>query len=209
VLDIHLQKDGRARVHATETVRGTGAVSWRGELESVPDAELEQRFEAEYVARLFPGAQLRSVDIAERAARKDAIEMQYNFDVAMLGRRVSQGWALPPMLAAKLAHNYATLAARSTTALVGRPLEFEVVLRIQLPDGAGRPDLTAPVQVEGKLAGRPRFSASQRYEQNMLIVERKLELPQMRVAPDDYPAFASFCHAVDAAEAKELLVKLP
>ena len=43
----------------------------------------------------------------------------------------------------------------------------------------------------------------------MLVIERKLTLPLMRVAPEHYAAFASFCRSVDAAEDKELVVGLP
>jgi hypothetical protein len=50
---------------------------------------------------------------------------------------------------------------------------------------------------------------SSRIQDDEIVVERSLRVPPMRVRPDQYPAFASFCRAVDAAEAKELLVRLP
>jgi tetratricopeptide (TPR) repeat protein len=208
VFDIRMQKDGGAHVDAVETVYGSGAVSWRGELESVPDAELEQRFEAEYVARLFPGAQLAAVNIDDRTARKDSLALSYSFDVATLGRQVSAGWALPAMLPARLAANYAQLARRSTAELIPSPLEMNVVLRIHLPEGASRPQLAAPVELEAKVPGRPRFSMRSKIEDGVVVLERKLELPQMRVTPADYAELAAFCQRVDVAEAKELLVKL-
>lgn len=209
VFDIQLEHDGSAHVDAVETVHGTGAVSWRGELESVPKAELEQRFEAEYVARLFPGAKLQSVDIEDKTARAESLAMSYSFEIPTLGRRVHDGWALPSMVPAQLAHNYARLSQRTTTALIASPLELEVVLRIRLPEGASRPALLQPLELEGAVPGRPRFSMNNRLEQGAVVIERKLALPQMRVLPGDYAAFAAFCRKVDAAEAKELVVKLP
>ena len=41
-----------------------------------------------------------------------------------------------------------------------------------------------------------------------IYTRRSLRVPRMRVRPEQYPTFASFCQAVDAAEAKELLVRL-
>jgi Tfp pilus assembly protein PilF len=209
VLDVQLARDGSAHVETAETVRGSGAVSWRGELESVPDAELEQRFEADYVARLLPGARLASVQIDDPKKRSETIAMRYGVDIAALGRSVGKGWALPPMLPAKLSHNYAQLSQRTTDQLISNPLELHVVLRIALPKGAGRPALPGPVQLEAAIPGRPRFSMTSRFEEGVLVVERKLALPLMRITPQHYPAFALFCQQVDAAEAKELFVQLP
>jgi tetratricopeptide (TPR) repeat protein len=207
-LDVALAADGSAHVDAAETVHGSGAVSWRSELESVPDAELEQRFEADYVARLMPGARLSALEIDGRIERSESIALRYGFDVAALGRGLSTGWALPPMLPAKLAHNYAQLAQRSTDQLIGSPLELHVVVRIRLPKGAARPKLPPKVELEAAIPGKPRFTMTSRFEEGALVVERKLAVPLMRVTPESYPAFATFCRQVDAAEAQELFVQL-
>jgi hypothetical protein len=161
------------------------------------------------VARLLPGARLKSLEISDRESVADSIELKYAFELAALGRRVGKGWALPPMLPAELAHNYAQLSQRTTPQLVGSPLELDVVLRIELPAGASRPALPEPVRLQAAIPGRPRFAMTGRYEGSVLVIERKLTLPLMRVAPEHYPTFAAFCRSVDAAEDRELVVGLP
>jgi hypothetical protein len=147
------------------------------------------------------------VKIEGRKDRTPALELAYGLELAALGRRVSTGWALPSLLAARLAHNYAQLSQRTTNELVPSPLEFQVELRYKLPSGK-RPKLPDPVALEAAIPGRPHFTMKSRMEGDTLIVERALYVPAMRVTPANYPAFASFCQMVDAAEAKELVVQL-
>jgi hypothetical protein len=104
--------------------------------------------------------------------------------------------------------NYAQLAQRTTDQLIGSPLELHVVVRFKLPKGAARPKLPTKVELEAAIPGKPRFTMTSRFEEGVLVVERKLALPLMRVTPESYPAFASFCRQVDAAEAQELFVQL-
>jgi hypothetical protein len=207
-LDVTVAQDGGARVSAVETLRGAGAVAWRGQLESVPAAELNRRFGEEYVARLVPGAHLTSLKITGREQDAETIKLEYGFDLGALGRRVGASWALPPLLASRLSQSYAQVAQRTTDQLVPTPAEMEIVLRIHLPKGASRPAASEPVALQAAIPGRPRFDQSSRLEKDALVIERKLALPPMRIAIKDYPAFATFCRMVDAAEAKELLVKL-
>ena len=210
-LDVTLRQDGGARVDVVEEVRGSGAVAWRANLESVPAAELEHRFEEEYVARLLPGATLAALEIRGRELSAQAVTLAYSFDVDVLGRRVSGGWALPAMLAQKLAHNYAKLSSRTTQQLVGSPLDTDVILRFEFPPGATRPSVPEEIRLVAAMQQsphRPSFTLEGRYEGETLVIERKVRLPLMRVTPEDYKVFASFCRMVDAAEAKELMVGL-
>jgi hypothetical protein len=211
VFEIALAPNGSAKVKATETVVGTGAVSWRSNLESVPAAELEHRFEEEYVARLMPGARLTelSINVAGRGLGERAVVLEYGFELSSLGRKIGDRWALPAMLEAELSNNYAQLAQRTTIEQIASPLELDVVMHIQLPKGSARPALPPPVRLQAAVDGRPSFTMSSRMQDDRIVVERSLRVPPMRVRPDQYPAFASFCRAVDAAEAKELLVRLP
>ena len=94
-LDITLGKDGSAHVEAVETLRGTGAVSWRGQLQSIPKPELAQRFEEEYLARLLPGARLGTLRVSGREQEAETLQLHYVFDMSMLGRRSGQSWRCP------------------------------------------------------------------------------------------------------------------
>jgi hypothetical protein len=60
-----LAADNSVELDVTEALHGGDAVAWRGQLEQIPKAELSRRMEQDYVARLFPGASLGSLDIQE------------------------------------------------------------------------------------------------------------------------------------------------
>jgi hypothetical protein len=207
-LDVQLAADGSAKVSATETVAGAGAVAWRSNLESVPKAELEHRFEEEYLARLLPGAQLDELKIEGLTRDDPAVVLKYTFALGSLGRKLGERWAIPSLLEAELSNNYAQLAQRTTVEQVPNPLEFDTKVLIHLPKGSARPALPPPVKLQAAIDGRPTFAMSATMQDDAVLLERNLRVPAMRVRPDQYPTFASFCQAVDAAEAKELLVRL-
>jgi hypothetical protein len=207
VMDVTLAKDGSAKVQAVETVRGSGAVSWRSSLESVPQAELEQRFEEQYVARLLPGARLQKLELVGLDRSAPQLELRYAFEVSALGRPVGEQWALPTVMPTELAQSLAQAAQRETTALLPSALEVDVVVRFHLPK-APVLAMPQPEKLEAAIPGRPRFSAVTRKDGDALVVERSLRLPVMRVDPKHYPTFSGFCQRVDAIEAREMLVRL-
>jgi tetratricopeptide (TPR) repeat protein len=208
VLDVTLAKDGSAKVEAVETVRGSGAVSWRSSLESVPEAELNQRFEEQYVARLLPGARLQKLELIGLDRSSQELELRYAFEVSALGRAVGEQWALPSLLATDLASGYAQSSQRETVELVPAPLEVDVVVRYHLPGAPPAVAASQPEVLEAAIPGRPRFSSAMRKDGDALVIERSLRLPVMRVSPQAYGVWSAFCQRVDAVEARELLVRL-
>jgi hypothetical protein len=207
--DVTLQKDGSAHVDAVETLHGLGAVTWRGQLEAIPAPELNQKFEEEYVGRLLPGAQLKTLKISGREQQAETTQLQYSFELGQLGRKAGNAWAIPPMLETNLSQNYAQMAARTTDELVPTPLSLELTIRIHLPPGATRPAVPQPVKVQAPLTGKPKFTMSTKLDDNTIVIDKTLTIPVMRVPQAQYQTFAGFCRMVDVAEAKEMVVKLP
>ena len=197
-------ESGSTRIEIVERVGGSGAIAWRSQFEEIPPAELERRFEQDYVARLVPGATLSSLRIAGRTPEHPFVTLTYSFTVEAFGRRVREGWALPSMLTAELAANYARMAGRTTTLLVTQPLDTVVTLRYRFPDGAKLPKAPKGATLTSA-DGRANFALTAGYDGRDLVVQRKLELPIMRVPKGGYPRFAEFCRAVDAAESRELV----
>jgi hypothetical protein len=184
VLDVTLAKDGSAKVQAVETVRGSGAVSWRSSLEAVPEAELERRFEEQYVARVLPGARLSKLSLEGLDRSASELVLRYDAEVGTLGRPVGERWALPTLLATELAQSFAQAAQRQTVSLLPAPIELDVVVRFHLPR-APSVAVPAPEQLSAAIPGRPRFRSAVRKEGEALVVERSLRLPVMRVTPRD------------------------
>jgi hypothetical protein len=205
-IDIALDDDGGAKVRVRETHRGPSAVSWRNDLEEIPEAELSARFEESYAVQLIPGAQLKSLEFLGRAEPEAPLVIDYTVEVRQLGHRVGKEQRLPALFPSGLSPQYARLAERRTTELVAPPQAVDVKLRYSLPRGSKA--VGAPRPIQQRFAGAT-FSSTVKVEGAKVEVQRSLRLPFLRVAPGDYAQLAAFCRAVDLAEAGELAVALP
>ncbi len=200
-VDIELDDDGSAHVAVRESFFGSGAVSWRGELEGVAPARLEQMFDEQYVARLVPGAAMTDLEIEGREDRSAPLVLAYEFDVPQLGRRIGNRLLVPTLYPSQLAPSLAALAERRTAQLIAAPIVIEAKARVT---GPTRLDTLPEVELEGPAGASFRMRTSR--AEDALIIERTVHIPQQRVEPDRYPELARFCRAVDEAEQRELAV---
>ncbi|MBX3246939.1 MAG: hypothetical protein KF901_07145 [Myxococcales bacterium] len=199
-INARVARDGSAEVEVVETFRGVEAIAWRNDLEGVPAAVLEQRFEEAYLGRLLSGARLESLRISGRESTSEPFVLRYRARVPALARRQGGALVLPGLFPTVLAPRFARLDARTTTQVVGPPIHLDVVLRLTTEDGAPSARL-APIT---RAFGAARLTVEAREEGGQLVVERSLDIPMMRVAPGDYADFAAFCRAVDEAEQREI-----
>ncbi|MEY4582816.1 MAG: hypothetical protein RL701_7519, partial [Pseudomonadota bacterium] len=208
-VDAQLRADGAARLDVTETLHGGEAVAWRGQLEQIPKAELSKRMEQDYVARLFPGAALASLDIKGRDQAGPDLVLHYVVDVRNYARPVANGLALPDVLPSEVSANLARTATRKTTELLANPMQTEIDMVLHFPDGFVLAKPPAPQTLVGSFVGRPRFtdSVTAADKGKGLRLQRSLQLPALRVEPAVYPAFAEFCRRVDEVEGRELFLQ--
>lgn len=204
---VALRKEGSARVDVVETLRGSEAVGWRAQLEQIPAAELERRIEQDYVARLFPGASLVSLEIVGREQQQPELSLHYVAEVSGLGRPTGNGLSLAPVLPSELAANFARSAARKTTELIPSPVRTIVELTVALPAGFAPPASTPAVSLVGKLPNEPSFAETIAVTGDTFTLKRTLNLPRMRVEPAQYATFADFCRKVDAVEDREIVLQ--
>lgn len=190
---------GSATLEIVETLHGSGAISWRSNLENIPAATLQDRFEEGYAARLVPGARLTELRITGQGEPEAPLVLRYTLETDALGRRQGERLIVPGLVPASLTPRYARVAERTTAQIVA-PVDVEVTLRLKA-DGASGVRLP-PIELAGP--GGARFSATARADGDDLVIRRRLVVPLMRVAPGDYPAFANWVRAVDQAEAREV-----
>ncbi|HEX7476575.1 MAG TPA: DUF3857 domain-containing protein [Polyangiales bacterium] len=208
-LEVSLHADGSAHIDALEALHGSEAISWRTQLEKIPAPELRRRFEQDYVSRLFPGARLSSLQVTGREQNQPDLSLAYAIEVQSFGRRVEGGLALPPILSTELSSSFARTASRKTTELIPTPVHSQLIVRIHLPAGAKAPAPTPAIALTAAFAGRPSFTEQTSADHDVLVVERNLTLPAMRVSPEQYPVFTEFCRRVDQAEGREMPIGLP
>lgn len=192
--------DGSATVEVVETFRGHEAIQWRDDLEGVPEAMIEQRFEEAYVARILNGATLEELRITGREQPEEPFVLRYTARVRALARSDGGVLTLPSVYPTMMTPRFARVDSRTTAQIVGPPMNMSVSLHVRTPDGAPRTAMQ-PVSLERNGAS---FTMRARREGDYLHIERNLKVPLMRVSASDYPAWAAFARAVDQAEAREI-----
>jgi hypothetical protein len=205
--DIRLHKDGSAAIKVIEKITGEGANAWRENLEGIAEAELEKRFEEEYVAQLVPGAVLRSLRIIGREDTDLLFQLEYSFEVGNFGRRVGKGWALPGIVLSQLSTAYARVSNRTTTEIVTPATDRDITVQVRVPKGTKLPRLPKTAAISGP--NKSSFRVRNRALKDRLIINRQLRVPLMRVEPKRYKQFKEFCRNVDLAEATEVVFEMP
>ncbi len=196
-----IDSDGSARLEVTETFRGLQAIEWRTDLEGVPDAVLEERFEEGYAARVVPGGRLESLRITGQDDPEQPFVLRYTVRTPSLARQQGGRLVLPGLFPTMLTPRFAQVGERTTAQIVGPTLDIDLEIRIRL-EGTAPTSTLAPVELEGP--GGARFSARASTTDGALVVRRQVHVPLMRVPAERYPGFANFVRQVDAAEAREI-----
>src|SRR5690606_34864343 len=129
--DVELTAGGAARVSVVETFHGSGAVAWREQLDEIPEAALEQRFESAYVASLLGGGRLTRLAISGRENPEQPLVLRYDVVIDSFAQRTRGGWVIPPLYPARLGPQFAPVASRSVTQLIPAGLALDVVVRVR------------------------------------------------------------------------------
>jgi hypothetical protein len=204
-VDIELATTGTARVVVVESFRGAGAVTWREQLEQIPEADLEAQFESAYVANLLGGGRLTRLTITGRENPEQPLVLRYEVETDALARRGRSGWILRPIYRAQLGPQFAPVASRSSTQLVPTGLALDVVVRVRIPeDGAV---VAAPSNATLEALGARVVLQSEQAE-GRLTLRRRYRVPRMRVTPREYPELARFARAADEAESAEVVIRM-
>ena|GEM_PF-849708 len=203
-VDLTIAADGSATATVVETFRGAPAIAWRGDLEGIPRAMLEQRFEEGYVARLVAGARLTGLRVIGREALERPLVFEYSFEVSELGQRQGGRQRIPMLFPTLLGASFAQVGERTTTQLVGVGTDVQMQMRVHRTGGGALPAAPSAVTLSGP--GGSTFTATATEADGALVLDREVHVPLMRIAPTDYPAFASFCRSADEAEARELVL---
>lgn len=195
--DVTLLTDGSARIEVEERLHGLFGIGWRGNLEQIPEAELERLFEEGYLIRNVGEGRLHSLAIEAQDDLDAPLVLRFTATVTSLARHFGGGVALIPLFTGELSRRYASLPSRETVATISG-IQSRVQLRVRGPGRAEAPS--------AELSGPNGAQAFQRTrtEGDALVLEREVHVPPMLVSPDAYRDFARFCQAVDRLEAQEI-----
>ncbi|GAB4209036.1 MAG: hypothetical protein OHK0013_28040 [Sandaracinaceae bacterium] len=202
-VDLALEADGNARATVTETFRGVGGATWRNELADVPEAQLEDLFERNYVARLLPGARMRSLRITGREDPEQPLVFRYEIEVEDIGRVEGGARLLPPIFPSSLTGSFARLASRERTQIVPA-VAVDLRMAIHAPPGT-RVEPPEDRTFEGRDGMRLRYTSTPTADG--VVVERHVRMHRMRIPPTEYAAFAALCREADEHEQREIRVR--
>jgi hypothetical protein len=204
-LRFELDADGAARLVGRDTYAGDPAGDLRDALERF-DASLRRRIFEEALAGAFRGLRLGSLELRGLDDREAEMGIDYEATIRGFARRDVTG-ALrleTPIFPLGLGQGLARVGERKL------PLDFvagdPALLRAEIvaPEGmvpVARPDV--------ELATRwGQYRRTERIEGRTLVREERWERRRARIPPGDYPAFAAFLAAVDAAQAEPVRVEL-
>lgn len=204
-VDLTVLPNGDANATITETFRGLGAAGWRNELADIPEAQLETLFEQNYVARILPGALMRSLRITGREDFEMPLVFRYEIEVEDIGRVENGARLLPTLFPSLLTANHARLAQRQRAQIVPSSA-MDVRVAIHAPPG-GRVEAPETRTLEGREGMTVTYGSSPLADG--LVLTRNVRIHRMRVPPAEYPELAALCRAADEQEQREVRVVMP
>jgi tetratricopeptide (TPR) repeat protein len=201
-IDLRLEADGSAAGTARDEHRGFEAASLKDALERLDREQRKQAVES-MLGRGLRGLTLETLT-TEREAELGGTAALVALIHAQLARPDGDQLFVPASLVPqRLARRWAPKAERTVTLLVDASELTSVRCVLALPRNLKIKAPPQPIALRTPF-GEYRWSA--REEGGKLVLEESLSLPQQRVTPADYGAFAAFARAIDEAQSQELLL---
>jgi cellulose synthase operon protein C len=195
-LVIAVDGEGNATVEGAEDYRGVEAAGLRNSIEKL-DAPSRRQAMEQSLARTFRSPSLLDLAVEGEAALEAPITLRWRARVEGWAR-LEEGRAVveAPLFPARLGARFLQRAARERPLLLAGDERSTTELTISLPPGW----MPAPVEPPTVTSAYGSYRREERGEAGRLLRTDTYDLRRGRVAPGDYPAFASFARAVDAAQ---------
>jgi hypothetical protein len=204
VLELALSMDAEGATSGTarDEHRGFEAASLKDALERLDQDQRKQAVES-MLAHGLRGVSLESLSTAHESEVGGTALLSYALKAQLARRDGAQLFIPSSLVPSRLSRRWVQLAERQTTLLIDSPEEVSQRATIALPPGTHLRAGPRPVALKTPF-GEYRWSA--REEAGKLVIDEALSIPQQRVQPAQYAAFAAFARNVDQAQSQELLV---
>ncbi len=205
--EVELAADGSAKIHLTQRYHGKLGFELREAIEPLSDDELHDAVETRIVGAAIPGARLASMRVEHRHELDAPLELVLEVEASAFARRQGDRLVLTPPFAARFGRAI-TLERRETPLLLvgGIALRVASRVRIRAPRGARLVDALTPVALDDD--GRT-VRIDDRLDGEALVLDRLVDIPASRVAPDAYPRFVAFARAAETALDTPIVLQLP
>ncbi len=204
-LNASIARDGSIEGTQAHEYTGDGGAALRNSMVTAQAYEITHFIETMANAS-FRAAALTDHKVVNLSDSEKPLLVEYGFRAPKFARVVGKEMVLDqwlPLL--RFGARFASLEARKSPLQISgdSSLRFQAVLK--LPSGAKAGTIPSPVGLESDFG----FYHLRVAELDGAIrVEADSHLKAQRILPQDYPRFVDFCRAVDAAERKELRIRL-
>ena len=201
-MDLQLDADGLASGTGRDEHQGFEAASLKDALERLDRDQRKQAVES-MLGRGLRGVTLESLSTEHETDLGGPATLVYGLRVQLARRDCAELFIPASLVPSRLARRWLETAERQVPLLVDQPEVLSQRVALGLPQGRHLKPGPKPVSLATPY-GSYRWSA--REEGGKLVIEESLSMPQQRVRPTQYPAFAEFARAVDQAQSQELVV---
>ncbi|MBN2192749.1 MAG: hypothetical protein JW751_08010 [Polyangiaceae bacterium] len=198
-----LARDGSAKLSLEQRFVGRHAMAARSDLAQLAERRLPDVLQA-MVARDLRGARLDDFSIDHLDELDAPLTLKLDLVVPALAEEERGRLALVPPFESMVT-NLTTLPSRQTPLLLPMATYRHVKLRVELPAGATVETPLAPVTVKN---GDRRVVVADHVEQDVVVLERTVDIPAGRVQPERYPDFVSFARRADEAQVRTIRIRL-
>jgi hypothetical protein len=201
-LSLSLDAEGLASGTGRDEHHGFEAASLKDALERLDGEQRKQAVES-MLGRGLRGMTLESLATEREAEIGGTATLVYGVRVQLARRDGAQLFVPASLVPSRLARRWLQTAERQVTLLIDSPEVLTQRAAIALPPAWSPRSLPKPVSIATPFGA---YSWSARAEAGKLVIEEALSIPQQRVKPDRYAAFAAFARDVDQAQTQELVV---
>jgi hypothetical protein len=203
---VRLAADGSADLSGTERFSGVIGAAAKELFLRADETQRRQAIEMLYAGSLT-GLSIGEVTLGGLDEPDQPLSIHWRGRAPALARVSGAGlqleWLGPP---SQLARQFATVSSRTSPLLVDELLGQKTRGQVIPPAGFAVP-AAAPGQIDSPFG---RYQRQERNEGGALLWEEELAVPLARISPADFPAFAAFTAAVDAAQSRSVaLVPAP
>jgi hypothetical protein len=201
-MELTLDPEGVATGTGRDEHHGFEAATLKDALERLDGDQRKQAVEST-LGRGLRGVALESLATEHENDVGGPATLVYGFQVQLARRDGAQLFVPASLVPSRLARRWLQTAERKVPLLVDSPEVLSERVSIALPPGRSLRSPPRPVSIATPFGT---YSFRARAEAGKLVIEESLSVPQQRVPPERYAAFAAFAREVDEAQSQELLV---
>lgn len=201
-VDLTLDAEGAASGAGRDEHQGFEAAALKDGLERLDREQRKQAVEA-MLGRGLRGVTLESLSAERESELGGPATLVYGLRVPLARKDGAQLFVPSSIAPSRLARRWLQTAERQVPLLIDSPEILSQQIAIALPQGRSLRGAPEPVSIATEFGT---YSWSARQEGGKLRIEESISVPQQRVRPDRYAAFAAFARDVDQAQAQELLL---